>query len=780
MDGKVSILNMPTRKKKSSPQSEKVKRTLKREYEDKEEEEEEHVSEEERVSEEGNLERKRKQTKRKRVIDEEKEEGKHKLNRKKKDEFEQTKREFEQTKRKLDQKKDELDQKKDEFDQTKRKLDQRKRKLVQKKDKLDEKQDELDEENDALNQTKQKLLQRKDEFQQKNQMLLQRKHRVEYDLRTSKQEYGQVEMVIGNELELVEVTKELTNVTEELAKMDAELLEVNSKLVEMESRLVKMNSKLAELKQELDKLEQEIAEVKYEIAKVEYEIAEVKYEIAKVEDSPGLDKTFEMLETSRKFVLDQYKNLKKVRNIEDDEKRKSLKFQSIGNLSVSEAAKGDEFYFQVLEPYVHWRSRIWSSKFRRCQIQSNDKYLKHAETIIYSLHSYRSNPVNQLANDEVAFTSVLTALLQNFLFDLGLNELFLLHNTSLLINKKKNMKPDVILRKLSQFPLLLGAGKLQDLDLALRQAGIYANECCKNYNKSSQMLLLGVTEGEISLLMSLFDSNTLFGVEIAKVELSCMDDLARWLFVFDVAVRELMEEDISKRCSVFRAPLFLPTWDPEIVEPMCVSSDEKLKHESRIVRVGEKVFKIFSPASLPNLYPPPNLDVLINIGNTYLNPILHALDEDFSLLEYDFVDGSHNPTFVKQFTVVAETLAKAHSKNLIHGDIRLLNIIFKDETAYLIDWDLSGPKGEKRYPLGYKATLEDVDRHRDAKPDFLLRPEHDWFSFGSILKRFIVDQKQFMKDWMAIIKLSQTTPVDARKIIEQLKAIPRSTTLKLL
>ena len=118
---------------------------------------------------------------------------------------------------------------------------------------------------------------------------------------------------------------------------------------------------------------------------------------------------------------------------------------------------------------------------------------------------------------------------------------------------------------------------------------------------------------------------------------------------------------------------------------LCLSPDQKLKLESRIVRVQEKVFKIFSPTSLRNLYPPPNLDVLRNIENTYLNPILHTLDADFSLFEHDFVAGTHTPTSIKHWIRIAETFEAAHSRNLIHGDIRLLNMLFHNETAYLID-----------------------------------------------------------------------------------------------
>jgi hypothetical protein len=57
-----------------------------------------------------------------------------------------------------------------------------------------------------------------------------------------------------------------------------------------------------------------------------------------------------------------------------------------------------------------------------------------------------------------------------------------------------------------------------------------------------------------------------------------------------------------------------------------------------------------------------------------------------------FIEGSHCPQSKEQLLVVAKCLKKMHDNGLVHGDIRLLNIVFteKPEDSQLIDSDFRG------------------------------------------------------------------------------------------
>jgi serine/threonine protein kinase len=70
-----------------------------------------------------------------------------------------------------------------------------------------------------------------------------------------------------------------------------------------------------------------------------------------------------------------------------------------------------------------------------------------------------------------------------------------------------------------------------------------------------------------------------------------------------------------------------------------------------------------------------------------------------------------------QMLSVARLLKRYHDNGLVHGDIRLLNIVFATpaENSRLIDWDFGGKKNESLvYPRGYKQNLAVGKRRGEA------------------------------------------------------------------
>jgi serine/threonine protein kinase len=83
------------------------------------------------------------------------------------------------------------------------------------------------------------------------------------------------------------------------------------------------------------------------------------------------------------------------------------------------------------------------------------------------------------------------------------------------------------------------------------------------------------------------------------------------------------------------------------------------------------------------------------------------------------------------FIPIINHLLHLHEQNFVHGDIRAFNIVFNGNDGKLIDFDLSGEAGEKRYPPGYMSTLPDAIRCGHALS--LIEKHHDWYALGNVI-----------------------------------------------
>jgi hypothetical protein len=117
---------------------------------------------------------------------------------------------------------------------------------------------------------------------------------------------------------------------------------------------------------------------------------------------------------------------------------------------------------------------------------------------------------------------------------------------------------------------------------------------------------------------------------------------------------------------------------------------------------------------------------------------MYATRKDRVLVSYCYIPGSHEATSVGQFASLIEQIAKIHKKRIVHGDIRLGNVVFTDSGAELIDFDLCGKERRDRYPDRFLADIDDGVRHGDARADRLMRAEHDWFSAAAVMNLFQV------------------------------------------
>ena len=114
--------------------------------------------------------------------------------------------------------------------------------------------------------------------------------------------------------------------------------------------------------------------------------------------------------------------------------------------------------------------------------------------------------------------------------------------------------------------------------------------------------------------------------------------------------------------------------------------------------------------------------------------------KECEILEYPFIEGSHEPTSVEEVVHILYQLLTLHKDNCVHGNICASNIVFGQFKSSLIDFDLSGKDNETKYPEGFVRDIHDGFRHEDAREGSVLRKEHDCFSFSWLMSRYDCEQ----------------------------------------
>lgn len=151
--------------------------------------------------------------------------------------------------------------------------------------------------------------------------------------------------------------------------------------------------------------------------------------------------------------------------------------------------------------------------------------------------------------------------------------------------------------------------------------------------------------------------------------------------------------------------------------------------------------------------------------------IVHK-SKDLVLIQYPFVAGSCFPSTVAQLLSVARQIKHLHAGGIVHGDIRLFNCVFCEDSSKccLIDFDYSGPS-TKCYPDGFNLRIPDGARHPEVLDGVRLAKEHDWFSFAAILRLFKCKGKK--AEWGEIIRqFEENTPKKAIRALNDLLGLP--------
>ena len=107
------------------------------------------------------------------------------------------------------------------------------------------------------------------------------------------------------------------------------------------------------------------------------------------------------------------------------------------------------------------------------------------------------------------------------------------------------------------------------------------------------------------------------------------------------------------------------------------------------------------------------------------------------LIATKYVSGTHEATTPIDFLPIIDELAKLHENGMVHGDIRVYNMVFSRASdgekpdGCLIDFDYGGTEGEAKYPSGYVKTLLDGTRCGEAGQ--VITKENDWLDLATII-----------------------------------------------
>ena len=191
----------------------------------------------------------------------------------------------------------------------------------------------------------------------------------------------------------------------------------------------------------------------------------------------------------------------------------------------------------------------------------------------------------------------------------------------------------------------------------------------------------------------------------------------------------------------------------------CPVYDTNNEDTSQLYKHNNHMFKWYDN-SLKDINEAHRSPLYFNIQELQLNPTIHTLSPRIHLLEYAYLKGNHQLSSVNQALSLVEKLRQLHSKGIVHGDIRLANIVCGEaDEAWFIDLDYSGRENEGVYPKGWNHSINDGERHREAVATRQLKREHDYFALWSVFSLFTCAKSE----WQSVVACVKAGDLDQAK-----------------
>jgi hypothetical protein len=258
------------------------------------------------------------------------------------------------------------------------------------------------------------------------------------------------------------------------------------------------------------------------------------------------------------------------------------------------------------------------------------------------------------------------------------------------------------------------------------------------------LMLISTAEGPYIKCQALVPVSvtTLMYVKLVETMTASLGDLYRWLDAVTKATFTFLVELNTRR---FSEKQELPFASSEMNLALC--------------RLSNCYFKYYHQSK----HRKPNIEL-----------IRKFIDINAALID----DGDGKPIFVRmknvgkawpwnedamecsalRFVELVQALVELHGLGVVHGDIRLANVVLEGKKAYLIDFDFAGRAGLAFYPPGL-SSLEDGGRHEDIENaiqqrnvcELALQFEHDWYSLVCVMKLFTATEESDNEKWGNLI-----------------------------
>jgi len=302
----------------------------------------------------------------------------------------------------------------------------------------------------------------------------------------------------------------------------------------------------------------------------------------------------------------------------------------------------------------------------------------------------------------------------------------------------------------------LGDLKRHDLDHAIRETGLYCTTAgmIQISDPSLSPVIMGIagTRSELSLLVCIRC--------LPEQSIPISEGCSMWL----MEVCRLDPYDQALLCAIYCGIHYLIKtrlrYRVPLETPVPIHSKKLIPFKGEKSRVflceeDQTVYKFYVHGSVEK----PNYELLEELS-VYKDAKREKVSSSLKLLEYDFIQGDHEPSKIREFLGVAKMLDNLHSRKFVHGDVRLANIVFTGDTSHLIDFDLASEEGSC-YPFLYRGDLE--ERHEEAYVRAIMKKEHDVYSLVFLIRQFV--EKKEVTDCSEIFK----TPLCLSKIIDTLE-----------
>lgn len=369
---------------------------------------------------------------------------------------------------------------------------------------------------------------------------------------------------------------------------------------------------------------------------------------------------------------------------------------------------------------------------------------------------------NELKGAEQTHTALYARALDRFLFDdESVGKGACLHQFP--VKKEGNSVPKAdlcvmaLLNGLPGNPILLCDMKMaataEALTLAADETACYAtlSMCVKLVCDVPLFLGLAGTKSELQLLaFSVGDERKVRKITICNALLGIDSDLKAFFSVLFGAVHYLIQHPISMTTTTM-----VPIRDLDL-SPLVPGREHPFVNEDEEPKV---VYKLYDLGADPQDILP-NDEIIRILDNDYLpnmsRQILTPITKRIHCLQYNYVDGNHDPTNVSQCAKIMNDLAKLHDNGYVHGDMRKSNLLFSADgtNAWIIDFDLAGKEGTY-YPASYNHSHID-ERHKDAKALRPRKKEHDRFALTCIFRSY---SHLFENTHQLFVQLGKGTPL---------------------